>query len=512
MGILGVRYDIIRKTKGKLALWFFILTIAFALIMTSYTGEFIKIIANLRGENSEAAQIYANTYLNSYLNGELGGLVATTLGLTIVSVIISPFTGTSATSLISHHYLVSIRSNMKHRFTDSLITQFFSSISLLQLMTLTAVASLLTIDGGRKTGILYAWASWPVLVVLSTVFVWVAEYLYRKLGEKKRIVILGVVLGFILLIVLYNREQAMTVFGIGTGYASIIQGISDFSIISTVIAFTMLVVLGGLFLFIAYKMSHVALSLPDLFAKQDKPQKTIKPRKFSNRPSIELFNITFLQLWRNVDIRKPLLTATIFSIGVMLILSGNPASLSTVVFVIPLMVSLSWGTNIFGILGNGLPWIVSKPNSMKNILWVFAGTQMGIVILMAVMAIIPVLVLNKIDSSALASFLVSLIACSSLMTRSSIHKSVHNPHPYKAGYRGEPILPPATLIAYTLKLSLWSGMYGLLMYSLTSDILIQLGLMGLAIIWSAIRLAFLNRKFNKKPELRNNIIFTVSAN
>lgn len=512
MSILGVRYQIIRDAKGKLALWLFIVAIAFALVMISYTGEFIKIIANMQGENTEAAQIYATTYLNSYLNGELGGLVATTLGLAIVSVIISPFTGTSATSLISHHYLVSVRSNMKHRFTDSLITQFVSSISLLQLMTLTAVASLLTIDGGRKTGILYAWASWPVLVVLSTVFVWVAEYLYRKLGEKKRIVILGIILGVILLIVLYNREEAMTVFGIGTGYANIIQGISSFSPLLIFVSFMMLVALWFLFLFIAYKMSQISLALPDLFAKKEQITKTIKERKFSKHPSIELFNMTFMQLWRNSDIKKPLLTATIFSIGVMLFLSGNPASLSTVVFVIPLMVSLSWGANIFGIIGNGLPWIVSKPNSMKNILWIFAGTQMAIILTMAVMAIIPVLILNKIDSSALSSFLVSLIACSSLMTRSSIHKSVTNPHPYKAGYRGEPILPPATLIAYTLKLSLWSGMYGLLMYSLTTDIFIQLGLMGLAIVWSAIRLAFLNRKFNKNHKLRNHIIFTVSAN
>lgn len=512
MGILNVRYSIIRDAKGKLALWLFITAIAFALIMTSYTGEFIKIVANMRGENTEAAQIYAKTYLNSYLNGELGGLVATTLGLTIVSVIISPFTGTSATSLISHHYLVSVRANMRHRFTDSLVTQFFSSISLLQLLTLTAVASLLTIDGGRKAGILYAWASWPVLVVLSTLFVWVAEYLYRKLGEKKRIIILGLVLGLITLVVLYNKEEAMTVFGIGTAYASIIQGINSFSPLLIIASFAMLAVLCFLFLFIAYKMSQISMALPDLFAKRETVTKTIKERKFSSHPSVELFNMTFMQLWRNTDIRKPLLTATIFSIGIMLFLSGNPASLSTVVFVIPLMVSLSWGANIFGVIGNGLPWIVSKPNSMKNILWVFAGTQMSIIIVMATMAIIPVLILNKIDSSALASFLVSLIACSSLMTRSSIQKSAINPHPYKAGYRGEPILPPATLISYTLKLSLWSGMYGLLMYSLTTDILIQLGLMGIAIIWSVIRLAWLNHKFNKKPKIRNHIIFTVSAN
>lgn len=137
---------------------------------------------------------------------------------------------------------------------------------------------------------------------------------------------------------------------------------------------------------------------------------------------------------------------------------------------------------------------------------------MFVILVMATATVIPVMLLNKLDANSLASFLVSLIACSALMTRSSLAKSLHSPYPYKSGARGEPILPPATLVSYTIRFSMWSGFYGLLMYSLTSDILIQLGLMALAVVWSLVRMKMLNRKFATKPEVRNKIIFTVASN
>lgn len=509
--LLNLRYQIIRGTKGKLSLWAFIVMIAFAVVCASYSGQFIKIVANSQAPSMEAAKIYASTYLNSYLNGELGSIVAATLGLAIVSVMIAPFTGTSATSLISHHHLVSVQANTRHRFTDSLIVQAVSSISLLQLMTLTSVASLLTLDGGRKEGILYAWASWPVLVVLSTGFVWVAEYLYRRFGEKKRLLMLTFVLVVIGAISYFNQEQAATVFGIGTIYSGIIQGFYSFPIAIQLMAFVLLFGLCFVFAFIAYKISQVALSYPDLFAKKAKTEKKIRSSKPSSFPFIELCKLAFMQVWRNPEIKKPLIMATVFSAVAMYVLTSNQTLISTVVFVIPLMISLSWGSNVFGIIGNGLTWILSKPFATRNMLWVFAGLQMAMIISMMFVTILPVLIMGKLSIHTIASFICAVIGCSAVMTRSAIDKSVMNPHPYRSGYRGEPILPPATLIAYTIRFSLWSGSLGLLIFTF-ADLRAQAGLAFLAIMWSVFRLARLNKRFQTVPAIRNKIVFTVANN
>lgn len=507
--LLYARYSIIRERKTKMALWFGILTISLSVIAVSYTGQMIKFVSQSGSEGTEAAKIFATTYLQSYLRGELGTLVSTTLGLAIVSVMIAPFTGTSITSLVSHHHLVSIRASNRHRFTDSIITQFFASISLLQLLTLTAVGSLLTLDNGRIEGILYAWASWPVLVVLSTTFVWIAEFLYRKLGEKNRLMILIAALLAIVLAVVINPENGKTVFGIGTSYAFIIQKFYTFDVTTKAFAIAMLVALFWLFFYISYKISQLALAQPEIFARENNALKKVRQRNTSAYPAIEIAHLGFNQLWRNLEIRKPLIMATLFGSGVVFF--GNQAFsvMSTMVLIIPLIVCLSWGANLFGILGNGFTWLSSKPFVMRNILWIFAGLQIFLTISLFVIMCLPSLVTGRIPQDSAAGVMLAVISTSVLMTRSAIDKSVRFPYPYKAGVRGESILPPATLINYTLRFSLWSGIYGFIVTGV-GNIWVQLGMALLAVIWSAFRLGRLNKKFNHNPDIRNKIIYAVA--
>lgn len=507
--LLHARYKIIREVKTRLSLWLGVIAIAFSVVVVSYTGQFIKIIAQTESTNSEAAKIFATSYLQSYLRGELGLLVATTLGLAIVSVMIAPFTGTSITSLVSHHHLVSVRASNRHRFTDSLITQFFASISLLQLITLTAVGSLLTLDKGRIEGILYAWASWPVLVVMSTMFVWIAEYLYRKLGEKKRLAILIAALAIIGIAVLLFPDEGKTVFGVGTAYAFLIQGFSGFELSFKIMALAMLILLFWLFFFISYKVSQSALAEPEIFANATTAPKKVRVRQSSRFTTMEVANLGFMQLWRNLEIRKPLLMATLFGSGVIFFGNQTFSVMSTMILIIPLIVSLSWGANVFGILGNGFTWLASKPFALRNLLWIFAGIQVFLTIALFVLMCLPSIVTGIIDEKSVSGIILAVISTSVLMTRSAMDKSVRFPHPYKAGVRGEAILPPATLINYTLRFSLWSGIFGFAVVGV-GDILIQLAMTFLATIWSVYRMIWLNRKFNNDPEIRNKIIYTVA--
>lgn len=509
LSLMYLRFKIIRETKSKLALIMGILLLVISIVAVSYTGQLIKIMSQTTDTNTEAAKIFAISYLQSFTRGELGVLVSATLGLAILSVIIAPFTGTSATSLIPNHQLASVRASTRHRFTDSLITQFFSSIALLQLMTLTAVASLLTLDGGRISGILYAWASWPVLVMISTMFVWVAEYLYRRFGEKRRIGVLALTMLIIGAAVLFYPDEAKTVFGIGTAYSSIIQGYTSFEVSTKILAVAILAILFILFFFISYKICLVALSQPETYAKQQGNNRTFRNRQPSALPIVELANVAFVQLWRNLEIRKPLIMATLF--GGTIIFFGNEALsiMSTIILIIPLIVCLSWGSNVFGALGTGFTWLSSKPFMNRSIVPVFFAVQVFVIIALFTLMTVPSIIGNKIPAEDLGGIFLAIIATAFLMSRSAMDKSVKHPHPYKAGIRGEMLLPPAALIGYTMRFTLWSGVYGFLVSGI-GIITIQIGLTVVAIIWSVWRIYRLNKKFQHSSDIRNKIIFTVA--
>lgn len=509
LSLMALRFQIIRDTKGKLALLLGILVLVVSVVAVSYTGQLIKIMSQASDPNAEAAKIFAISYLQSFTRGELGTLVSATLGLAILSVIVAPFTGTSATSLIPNHQLASLRSSTRHRFSDSIITQFFSSIALLQLITLTAVASLLTLDGGRIQGVLYAWASWPVLVILSTLFVWVAEYLYRKFGERRRIAILGITLLLIGAAVFFYPDDAKTVFGIGSAYASIIQGFAGFELWVKALSVGILVALFVLLFFISYKVALVALSQPDTYAREKGETKTMRQRKPSAIPVIELANVAFMQLWRNLEIRKPLIMAGLFGGAIIFFANEALSIMSTIILIIPLIVCLSWGANVFGALGTGFTWLSSKPFMGRSIIPVFYAVQIFVILTLFTAMSLPSILTNRIPSEDLSGVFLSIIAIAFLMSRSAMDKSVKHPHPYKAGIRGEMILPPAALIGYTMRFTLWSGVYGFIVAGV-GMIWIQLGLTALAIIWSIWRIHLLNRAFQRKADIRNKIIFTVA--
>lgn len=509
LSLLHLRWSIIRSKKTKLSLWVGIILIAFAITGVSYTGELVRYMAQDPRASSKVVQTFAITYLESYLRGELGALVSVTLGVAIISVAIAPFTGNSITSLISYHHLVSIRSSQRHRFTDSFISQLFSSISILQLLTLTAIASLVTLDGGRVEGVLYAWGSWPVLIALSTMFVWIAEYLYRKFGEKLRLMFMGIVGVIVGIAVLLDPEHGQTVFGIGSSYAYIIQHFSSFDTTVKLIATGFLVLLFIGISWLAYLISMRTLAQAERQTKRATGHRKVRPWKTSRSPLVEMIHLCFVQLWRSMEIRKPLILATIFGAVMIYYSEGAFAITSTMILIIPLIVSLSWGSNVFGVLGNGYIWLSSLPGVNRYIIWIFASVQTIITFVLFTLMCLPSIVFGHGDYLMFSGLILALLSTSIIMTRSALTKSVNRPYAYKAGTRGENILPPAAMINYTLRFSLWAGLYGIGTI-VASNILIQLALTFLAFAWSIFRLSRLNNKWQTDNALRANVVHVVA--
>lgn len=510
---MNARWNFIRSPKSKVMLWLGIVAIFVTIFLASNTGYLIRYIAE--GNSAQASELndtalkqYAIIYLQSYMRGELGILVSGTLGIAIISVFVSPFTGTVSTSLISSAHIVSVRRDDKHRFTDSIFTQFFSSISLLQLLTLTTVASLLTIDGNNTWGILYAWMSWPALVLLSVFFLWLAEYLYRVFGEKTRLLVAGLLLSLIALAVVLNPKQAETVFGIGEIYAYNVKNFDEFDADQKIIALGALFFLSLAFFFGAYFASIKTLAHPERMQKEKKRK---NPPKWKTSPfyMVEMVKVLFLQVWRNPETKKPIVATILFGAIMIFATNGTFSVSSTFVIIVPLIVSIAWGSNLFGVLGQGFSWISSQPYVMGNFLVIAYFTQIIITSGIYGLILLPSIIAGKIPSEEIAGMILAFIAVNAAMSRSAIDKSAKHPFPVRAGARGEAILPPATIIGYTLRFSLWTGQLGVVII-VSGDVLIQLAIAFLAITWSLTRLYLLNKKWNNNPEMRNRILLTVN--
>lgn len=505
---MNARWQFIRSTKTKVVLWVGIFVMFGAVFFASNTGYIIRSIAEGNLVQDSAMKQYAIVYLQSYLRGELGILVSGTLGIALLSVFISPFTGAVSTSLISSSHIVSIRKDDKHRFTDSIFTQFFSSISLLQLLTLTTVASLLTIEGNNAGGIIFAWISWPVLIMLSVFFLWVAEYLYRVYGERIRLIAAGSVLAIIGLAILINPKYGSTVFGIGEIYSYTIKNFESFGLGQKLIAFGVLILLTVIFFVGSYIASMKTLAHPERMKKAKKPRRASR-WKTSPFYLVEISKALLLQIWRSSETKKPLIAVTGFGVIILFATNGSFSIVSTLLIIIPLSVSIAWGANLFGVLGQGFSWLSSQPKVSDNFVWISYFIQTSITSLIYAVVIIPSLVFLRIPTENISGLILGFIAVNAAMSRSAISKSVHNPYPVRAGTRGEPILPPATLIGYTLRFALWTGQLGTIVL-VAGNLYLQLGIVFLAVVWSLFRVHRLHVKWNTKPELRHNILLTVN--
>lgn len=510
--LLYMRWVIVRSTATKILLCLGGIALIVGLVSLSSTGSLVKLAASTDREDLSALKVYAQSYLLSYQSGELSGLISSTLAFVMVSVILTPFTGTSITSLIPHHQLVSVTKSSKHRFSDSVIAQFFSSISVLQLFMLTIVASLLSIDEGRVASVSYAWISWSSLVMLSCLFTWVAEFIARTLSMKHIFFLVAATLGTLGIALLLDPHHGRTLFGIGEFYVMLVQNFSTLSWWQKAGAILMVASIDAILLFVTYLLSMHTLSKPER-VRQKKSTKALRYYPYSSNRMLSSWRLLGTQLWRSSEIRKPLLMAVAFSLVPIIFLSSRYSVLNGIVLIVPIISALSWGSNMFGLIGSGWVWLSTNPYIRSKIIWVGFTTQVLVSCALFLLMSVPPLLLHKVSGDDVLVGFSGLLVASLLMSRSAMSKSVHRPYPYRSGKRGETSLPPLTILEYTVRFIGWSGGIGLLTVAIGTSfgIYIQVLFMALVAAWSVTRIHFLQSKFVKKISLQSRIIRAIGT-
>lgn len=481
-------------------------------VLVSYAGYFIRSLAQDGGGNKEA-QEYALTYLAIFQNGELGTIGATALGLSVVSAIIAPLGGAVRTFIISPREVESFPLSRWHRFSDSIVAQAFSVISLLQLVALTAITSLIVLQGGREIALLFTWLIWLALVSLSIFATWTAEYLYRSFGPKVRVAIVG---GFMVLIgiaLLIDPNHGKTLFGMGTAYSDAISAASQSTELAQV-AFMLGIplIIAAVLFFGGAMLCSIALSRPEYLPvniNEEQTLKKVRSHKSFKTPELELLKTLVLAIVRSPEGRKPIIAVLLIGIAGASLMGGEQAVSVGFILMVPLVAALAWGANAFGVIGNGLPWLSSQPRLFSRLPWLLFGLQVVVTLLLFTAIWTPALLLGKIDISALVSIITGATATTFIVSRSSIQKSIHSPHPMYFGMRNEALLPPLTTIGYTFRFTFWAGQYGLITASLGNSTY-QILAMLVAVTWSLIRMLRIQYKWNHNPDIRRKVLTTFS--
>lgn len=518
-----------RSIRPKSQRFWIVAAILFALgviLGTAYFGSaFRTLVSTPMGEGSESLRQSLLLFINIFLENNASVASGGILWALLASILLIPLVGYSFTSIIPEGDLASVKITDNHKISDSLFLQFVSSISFVQILTLTGLNSLLTIGSDTPgLGIFAGWALWTVVVFATVLSAWFFEFLVRKFGIKSKIIALAVIVGAVGTSYLVAPDQIAGMFGLGEAYASLVQSLSydNFGIVTLVILslFAAIVVLGFLISITATK----TLQMPEKTKKKDRSK--ILLARFGLAQKNKISGITqFLanMILRQSNIWKPLLLSTVFSIVMSVVFFAFYQILFTVSTLIPIMISLVWSINIFGILGSGTNWLVSLPDARKKLLGSIVTVQYIIIAMISVVVIALLFAFYQPEIDIYVNFLLATTACSVVITQFAIDKAVKNPYRYRVHIRGESVLPPNKAFSYMAKLFVIGFIIAGIMYGLggaqwsafdlpsVTGQIAQVIVLLIIIAIARFRFVSLRRKWLTDTKILQNIVKTVGS-
>lgn len=457
--ILALKWESIKKKRVKFAI--FLAAFIFALMTYGLTniGSALLNYATL-GDNVVDTNIrdYVIVFLESYDNNQLDVYVAGVLAATILSILITPFSGFSLGGIVPSRDLAIVKSNDNYKLSDSILVQFVSSLSLLQLLSLTVLSSLLSIEGGTGYAVLLGWSVWLLIGLISVAFMWITEYINRKYGWKTKLVTVAVIVVLLVVAVALDPYNGTNFFGFSPLFISIAQNLYLYSFPQLMLVAGVLAVLFFIVLSVINIVGTKALSLQEPVAL-----KTTKKKFSSTKYSkITMFHLIRLIVFRYKVIWRPIMVTTLFSALIMLALGSATATgaLSSTMLIVPLIVCLSFGVNMFGILGSSNIWMASISGWRNTILFKLAGVQLFIITVAYSIIFAAGIFTQKVTLLQALDALPGLIVTTVVMTVFSINKSLKNPIKYTASSRGDAILPPISLLSYMVQFMFLGGVAG----------------------------------------------------
>lgn len=427
------------------------LILAWVFLSAASAGSVLSMLAQdgLRTDVSRQAV----TVIIQVQAGELTAAAGAVLGFALLSAVANPFTGGSNNALLPDVDLQTVRPHRMQAWTDSLATTAFSLIGVVQLLSLTAIASLLSVDGGRLPALLAAWALWPAIIFGSSATGWSMEWVTRTLGPRSRRIAVISLVGTLSILAVFVRESR-TLFGLSDVFAASLRNIAggDFGA-----AGKHMLVVGAVTVALAWLGSRAAsasLLLQPVADTQRSDGKALLRLPAANRPWTGLLSLILLTTLRTKEVRRPLVVVSLVSIPAGFIVGGNrQIVLLGILSVIPASVSLAWPVNSLGLLGPVMSWLGSQPGAIRRLPAVIWTSHILQIITIGMIAYLPGAIwTGSIGVGELARALAALVGSGALLASWSLRTSIRRPFLARLGGRGDTLVPPAAGLGYTVKL------------------------------------------------------------
>lgn len=504
--LLAFRWQTIPNPIIKIVLIAAFLIGLFFLYMAANSGNILLTMVTVDNAYiSQTTKDLAIGYLDAFNTNELALLVSGVLGATVAMVFITPFSGYSLGGIIPSRDMSAVKSNDNYKLSDSIIVQMLSSLSMLQLFSLTLLSSLLTIEGGTGLGVLFGWGTWIVLVFFTAAFMWCIEYVNRRFGYKIKVGIILALIGLIVIAVMFDPYRGTTFFGLSPIYVDVIKNLgTTYSVLQVFGAFAFL--LGLIFIFSLVinfvGAKTLTYSEPVMFKKTKKNK--ISP--ITAQQKLTELRMLFLLIFRYKVVWRPILITSIMASGFVLILGGGDnLVINSFIIVTPLVVSMSFGVNAFGVLGSSNIWLSSQPKWRNNIINNLAILQMSIIGISYIFLFLPAVLIQKVSLTDVWQALPAMIIISVAFTLFGIVKSLRKPVKYVPSSRGDTILPPVTVLAYMFQLIVVGGLITVVLYGSLPLILQWVVVIGLLFVGYMVFNQY-RKAWVYKEEYLNNVI------
>lgn len=415
----------INKKYGKIKLTVVALMVIGLLVFAvNASNIFVNIISDGRSDSS----IFESIFVVASQQPKV--MVTVYIWTLLIAALFTPVVSNSILSIYNKSSMISVKKNDMHVVTDSILLQFASIITLMQMVAFIAIGGILKFAAGFDNYVFLALGSiWMFFASFTCFMAWFMEFLLRKYGAKVKGIYIAVQ-GVALLVLNLFIPELNTKF----------LGIDSLLFDSLKNPYTSILFIVG-FLFLSFLMSLATFRL-GLYVNNYTTAYTVV-KKTASQTLVSLPRLTGRILWRNGNVKVPILMMVVIASGATFIFGAVNAGLVGFVIAIPMVVSMAACVNIFGIIGSGNAWAFTLPNFASNSLKFFFFYNLGAVFLANLLVILPSMIAGKANLYTFAMFMLSTLVSGSIMSVLALYYAYKTPNRYDAHIRGENILPPS---------------------------------------------------------------------
>lgn len=442
---LASRWRMLSTRSGRAGAWTALVVSLLALTGAASLGDTVRAFAEY--DSTTTAGIYARTYLTEWAGDGFGTIAAGVVGFVVVITLFAPLVGSVPPALIPVSDGPGFVLARRSRFTDSFITHVVSLTTALQVLALTALASLVTLDGShRARALVIVWMAWIVSVAVSVAISWTVELMRRTKPKAPRWITAGAVAAAGLLLAA-DPEHGATLFGLG---APLTRSLRSANLITVMVVLVAALVTA---LTVGWMTSGAVLRKPELVTTN----RAVRRREMPSSPGRALWVATWRSVWRTPAVRTPMLVVAGLSVGVSTVAGATPQVLAGLMVTVPLMLTLAWSVNSLVVLGGAGPWLLSMPGAGRRILLTHSGLAWTTIVAGTTLCWVGASARGLVDMQDAVRIVSCSVAVATAYSTVGAHMSFTRARP-AALESGAAVLAPARTLAMTLILLVTLGL------------------------------------------------------